>query len=505
MPESKFYNDIIIVQKHWNDFIQLIKSNLNDLYVAQRRFNREIRRIQRISILLEHSQDNIEFLLSHKESIISLDSSLNQKFVILEAFQKRNNLSNAVAIRTFNEILNSEHIKKTINKLGDLRKEKENIDNQINQLLGLVNGTNYNRDIILEYAQKYGLDSKAQVSLIFYPILKSAKKPVQKNNKKSAATKKDTQSDIPKSETIKTPSDIEEVPNYKDEFDEIKKEYEIMKNRNNMFLNKYYFILQSMTPTESQYYYMYCSMTSDELNSQKFEGEYDEAMAKIIALKLFDIKREIEEAYFKNIPNSNYTNKEDIEFLKEYIKEFQNLMNELQSLDKKITDKRKKIEEFENQKAFFLTNRSMQPFIPDFIREKTYIGSFVNILNKAQDGHIQNKNGSNIMPLKVSKKFNEVVGRTVLSVRNSKIIVSYIKLNSGTGLNDGGILIITTSLLHPNTIQEDTDKVIKENIEQLIRQINLIEKGNPLQLGLQASLRDEFIRKENPESIKKVN
>ena len=295
MPESKFYNDIIIVQKHWNDFIQLIKSNLNDLYVVQRRFIREIRRIERISILLEHSQDNIEFLLSHKESIISLDSSLNQKFVILEAFQKRNNLSNAVAIRTFNEILNSEHIKKTINKLDDLRKEKENIDNQINQLLGLVNGTNYNRDIILEYAQKYGLDSKAQVSLIFYPILKSAKKPVQKNNKKSAATKKDTQSDIPKSETIKTPSDIEEVPNYKDEFNEIKKEYEIMKNRNNMFLNKYYFILQSMTPTESQYYYMYCSMTSDELNSQKFEGEYDEAMAKIIALKLFDIKREKEE------------------------------------------------------------------------------------------------------------------------------------------------------------------------------------------------------------------
>ena len=52
-------------------------------------------------------------------------------------------------------------------------------------------------------------------------------------------------------------------------------------------------------------------------------------------------------------------------------------------------------------------------------------------------------------------------------------------------------------------IGEET--VIKENIEQLIRQMSLIEKGDPLQLGLQASLRDEFIRKENQESIKKVN
>ena len=81
------------------------------------------------------------------------------------------------------------------------------------------------------------------------------------------------------------------------------------------------------------------------------------------------------------------------------------------------------------------------------------------------------------------------------AVRNNKIIVSYIKLNSTGGIsNDGGIMILTASLLNPNTIQDDTNRVIKEYREQIMRQITAIEKGDPHHHGLQELIRKELMK-----------
>lgn len=503
MPESKFERDMLIVQQHWNNFISLIKQDLNDLYAEQRQVVVEIKRIERVTKILQHSQENVDFLLLHKESIIGLDSSLTKKFAILDAFKKRDNLGNAVAVRTFNEILNSESVKRAIDQLNALRDKRDTLDEEIDKVVDLIRGTAFDRDTILKYSQKHGLGAEAQTALALYPIFKSSKKIVPNNHKKPEIPRQVAPTNTTESEEVQTPSEVEEVletseiieetPSYKEEFDAHKKRYEEIKNKNGMLLNKYYVILQGMTPAESQYYRIYCSMTADELKQQQFEGEYDEAMAKIVAFRLFDAKNDIEN-YFKTIPTANYSNKDDVEFLGEYVNEFQSLIDKLKELDQKITDTKKGTEVWEDPKVFFLTDKSMQPFIPEVIREKGYQGSLVNIIQKAQEGHIQKKKGSNIMPLKVSKKFKDEVGRTVFAVRNYKIIVSYIKLNSGTGLNDGGIMILTASLLNPNTIQEDTDKVIRENREQIMRRLAAIERGDPQQLGLQTMIREELTK-----------
>ena len=503
MPESKFERDMLIVQQHWNNFISLIKQDLNDLYAEQRQLVVEIKRIERVTKILQHSQENVDFLLLHKESIIGLDSSLTQKFAILDAFKKRDNLGNAVAVRTFNEILNSESVKKAIDQLNALREKRDALDDEIDKVVDLIRGTAFDRDTIVKYSQKHGLGAEALTALALYPIFKSSKKIVPNNHKKTELPRQVTPSNTTENQVVETPSEVEEVletsevieetPSYKEEFDASKNKYEEIKNRNGLLLNKYYVILQGMTPAESQYYRVYCSMTADELSQQKFEGEYDEAMAKIVAFRLFDAKNEIE-TYIKTISNSNYSNKEDIEFFGEYVNEFQSLIDKLKELDKKITDSRKGAEEFEDPKVFFLTDRNMQPFIPEFIREKGYQGSLINIIQKAQNGSLQKKKGRNITQLKVSKKYKGDVGRTVFAVNNYKIIVSFIKLNSGAGLDDEGILILTASLLNPNTIQEDTDKVIRENREQIMRQLAAIERGDPQQLGLQAMIREELTK-----------
>lgn len=502
MPESKFERDMLIVQQHWNNFISLIKQDLNDLYAEQRQVIVEIKRIERVTKILQHSQENVDFLLLHKESIIGLDNSLIQKFAILDAFKKRDNLGNAVAVRTFNEILNSESVKNAIDQLNALREKRDALDEEIDKVVDLIRGAAFDRDTIVKYSQKHGLGAEALTALALYPIFKSSKKLVPNNRKKTEMPRQVTPTNTTESEIIQAPSEVEEVletysevieetPSYKEEFEAHRKRYDEIKNKGGLLLNKYYVILQSMTPAESQYYRIYCSMTADELKEQQFEGEYDEAMAKIVAIKLFDAKSEIENM-IQTIHSANYSNKDDVEFFGEYVTEYQSLLDKLKEIDKKIVDTRKGAEEWEDPKVFFLTDNAMQPFIPDSIKQKGYQGSLVNIIQKAQEGHIQKKKGSNIMPLKVSKKFKDEVGRTVFAVRNYKIIVSYIKLNSGTGLNDGGIMILTASLLNPNTIQEDTDKVIRENREQIIRQLAAIERGDPQQIGLQTMIREEL-------------
>ena len=62
-------------------------------------------------------------------------------------------------------------------------------------------------------------------------------------------------------------------------------------------------------------------------------------------------------------------------------------------------------------------------------------------------------------------------------------------------------MILTASLLNPNTIQEDTDKVIRENREQIIRQLAAIEKCDPQQIGLQAIIREELTSVQANEEI----
>ena len=59
-------------------------------------------------------------------------------------------------------------------------------------------------------------------------------------------------------------------------------------------------------------------------------------------------------------------------------------------------------------------------------------------------------------------------------------------------------MILTASLLNPNTIQEDTDRVIKEYRDQIIRQMSAIEKGDPQQLGLQSMIREEIVKQGEP-------
>lgn len=494
MPESNFERNMIIVEQHWNSFISFIKTDINELSRKLRHVIVEIKKIERVTKLLQHSQNNIEFLLLHKESIINMDSSLTQKFAILEAFKKRDNLSNAVALRTFNEILNNENVRSTVEKLNSLKEKRDLLDEEIYKLSDLVRGTAYYKDEIIKYSEKHGLTPDTLTALLLYPILKSAEKIVPRQNRRSRnESTTSLNNDIIQDSNVvieNRNNEVEEVVSYKVEFDKQKVRYDDIKHKSNDLLRKYYMILHDMKPIESQYYRAFCSMTDDELNNQEFKGEYEEAVANIIAIKLFDAKNEIENIIQK-ICNNNYSNKDDIDYLEEYINELELLIAELQKVDKTIVENTKEIEKLDDSKVFFLADENGHTFIPENIKGK----SLTSIINKAQEGYIQNKRGCDVKELKPSKFFKkECGGRTVFIVSNNKIIVSYIKINSGQGSNDCGIVILTATLSTPNTIGEDTKKVVKGNKERIESQIIAIENGDLKQMKLQANIRKEFMQ-----------
>ena len=509
MASATYEKDMPIIQQHWNNFISLVKQDLNNVYVEQRSVVVEIKRLERISKILQHGQGDIEFLILHKESILSLDSSLAQKFSILEAFKNLNNLGNAVAIRTCKEILESEKVKNSADLISELTERRESLQTLIDTTNDLIYGEVFSKELIESLCEKHKLGTDSRRAIRVYPLIKTLKKEkaikkqAQPQVNKEVSSEQNHHEEQHDVEILDTNFPVvEENLTYKEDFDKRKEQYDKIKEQMNTLLNKYYVLLSEMTPAETQYYRIYCSLTEEELKDadlSQIEEEYYEASARIAAIKLFDAKTEIEKM-IKELASTDFSDKDEIEFFGAYVEEYELLSTKLKELDGKIAKTGEDGKTQEDQKVFFLTDRTMNPIIPEIIKERGFQGSLITILEKAQAGFIQQKKGSNIMPLKIhDKKFKDDCGRTVFSVRNSKVIVSYIKLNSNTGIsNDGGIMILTASLLNPNTIQEDTDRVIKEYRDQIIRQIGAIEKGDPQQLGLQSMIREEIAKHGEP-------
>ena len=77
------------------------------------------------------------------------------------------------------------------------------------------------------------------------------------------------------------------------------------------------------------------------------------------------------------------------------------------------------------------------------------------------------------------------------------IAVSYVKLNS----TNGAIAIITASLLRPNTIGEDTKRIIKDYKELILSQLEELENGNEKQIENQNKIMEAIINNRPIEAL----
>ena len=477
MPSAKFEKDLPVIKQHWLNFISLVKQDLDNNLEKQNDIIMQIKNLERVNKILEHKGNDIEFLLLHKESILELDGSLERKLSILERFKSFKNLDNAVAIRTFKEVLASDKVKNCSNLKEQLEEERKVLQATQDDYQNLILEESFKPALISELCAKHKLGAMACNAILMYPIIKTLKKEDKKKE-----TKDEWQVEVEFLDDFK-----EESKNYKEDFDKHNAYYEQVKEQIKDLINKYYVIINSMTPYEIEFYRTYTSLTN-ELLQEEIKDQYETVVARIYALKLFDAKEEIDKI-INNLVASNYANKEDIDYMLAYVNEFAYLGSKLREYNNKIAQTEEELNMANQEKVFFLTDRIMNPIIPEEILKNGFLRDLLITLENGNN----DLNKNNIKQLKIyDKKFKDNCGKPVLAIRDDKIIASYIKLKA-----DDKIMILAASLLNPNTIQADTNQVIKEYRDQIIRQMSAIEKDDPQQLGIQLMIRDEIIKQEN--------
>ena len=85
MAESKFEKDMELLQDKWKSFISLLRTDVKELGTERLKIESNIQKIERLKRILEQATTNPSVLLTHKEYLLSFDSSLEKKFMILEA------------------------------------------------------------------------------------------------------------------------------------------------------------------------------------------------------------------------------------------------------------------------------------------------------------------------------------------------------------------------------------------------------------------------------------
>ena len=505
MPGTYFDNGINSLQQKWNEFINLLKKELDELYEEQKRIYLSIMRIEKIKRIANHNQ-NAEFLLLHKKSLIDLHSSFSQKFDILEAFKELNNLDNPKAIEVFNEIIESDIIKKTFEEYDVLKEQKYDILDEIDKVNGLIRGNLFDVDTLTKYCQKHNIDDKTFGELKMYLLFKVARsKPLEKAkiveippqvvveeisdnnvNQNEDNRLEITQEEI--DEKFLEPNNVGNIEIYREKYEVLKNRYEDLKITNRVLLNKYYSILKTMNKIEIDTYKGY--MNSSEPGLKVFLGDkYDETMAKVMTINVFDDQMEIENL-LQRIPFDNYSQKDDIDFLEEWIEEYELHLQKLEEYDFNYSDEPVNMEKVEESKVFFLLDENNNPFIDDeVLKEKT---SIINLSSRVQTALIQNKRGY-VKELLPDDEFKKLCGRTVYIAKNSRIIISYVKVNSGKEVNDGVIMILTVLPSKVPDIKNDVRRIMVRNGFNYMSQLAKIEGKDEKQLEIQSGVRSRVL------------
>lgn len=497
--------DIKILQKYWADFKSYLVKDLNDLETECRKQNANVKTIERIEHIRKFSEDNTKYMLNHKEAFIRIDSSLEKVFSIIEAFDKMDNLDNPAVKDQISRVLNSNRLLSLINSNENRKAKIRGLEDDIEMLNGLISETNYDIKTLISYFEKHHIDEATQVPILMYVVRRASQKDSVKNNAKN--NKNTVTKDIEEETKIVEvePEEAIEViedptPNYSEYFEEQKARYEAIRKESGHLLNKYYEILQVMSPATQEIYKEYCSISEEELKEIDLESNYDEALANIDAIRLLDIRTEIEKL-MNTIVESNYSNKSDIDLLNEKISNYLDNAKSLQEIDKRIVKANKEKEKIEKKEeifknVFFLTDTMGEALISPEINENGYQKSLAGIINKVHSDTDHYGSDKKITELKVNKKLSKELGTTVYAIKNYKVMASFIVLHDLTNEEDG-VMLLTASLSNPNTILTDTENALRENMEQLQRQIKLLEKRDPQQSGIQSQIYDEIMQYDN--------
>ena len=519
MADDKNNTKIIEMKRKWEEFIRLIHKDKDDLIRQKSEIDEDIKKNKRAESAIKNSKNNIKILIDHKKSIIDIDSTLETQFKILESFRDRDNLDNAVAIKIYKSIVSSPTLAKVPSTLISLKGSRDTLEESIDKLEDIISGTIYEEETISKLCRKHGFTEEEIGYIVLYPLYRAKRKEVYKKPELKRKTPEknvkevELEKPVVKMENTKVEEKAEEITkvieeevkeerkladeSYEDFYNEIKSKYNYLNSKRRPLINKYFVAVNNMSETLKRSYIKYLTMESSELEGQteeEFANREIKEKANIAAIKLFDMRKKIN-GLIDAIEESKYRDVESIDILEKSVRSFEIMVDELKALDKEVQKEEAEEEIKDNTNVFFATSRMGEHFIPDFIKAQGNEKSLVGVIRKGQKGLNEEKN-ERISRLKIyDKKYKEECGNNIYAITNYSVVVSYIRIKANVnGEEKDAILILTAAPIDPNTIQEDTKKILKENRDFIIRQIKAIEKGDVQEIGLQLSLLDEMMK-----------
>ena len=473
-------------QREWNKFITAIRGDLNHNRSELIKVKSEIKRTDRIAKIVDSSAKDIQLLLDHKASFIGFGDPVIKKIEALEGFNKRDNLTNPVAINLSKAILQDPAIIAKINSLDELEEKVVVLESEIDKLKKLIKGTLFDKELIIKLCKKHKINEKSTNFILLYPVTKTPKKIVRTEERVVQEVQEVAQ------EKVVVPKNL---PAYERTYER----YEEIRNENNELIEKYYKIINEMTSVERANYEAYCTLKEEELSDiDSLTGEYDEALAKILAFRLFKIRHEIHMAK-QTIIDNNYSDIDFIGLLESYINEYAQILESLKERDAKIRKDEQEAEITSNQKVFFATDKNGEPYIPNEVINDIS-SSISTLIQKVDIGAIKN-NKLAIKRLKPEKTFKDALGTPVFMLINQGFTFSYVKLNIKDD-KEGGILIITADHKSDNMV-ELTKRIVATNSKDMVKQMSDIENSDELQLKMQTDLMKNLLGEEGTRNGRK--
>ena len=462
-----------IVKKQWDNFLELLKNEIKTLNEKEKDLRKRIAEIKKIEKMVIGNSYTPELLLKHCDLLISLDSSLKNEFKILDAFAKIPNLENPVAVEIYNKILTS--VKNLDFKVvvDTLQKEILKNNKKIEQINGIIVNKKYDKNDLLALCKRLNISGSNLNSVLLFPILNAQKRAVKQREimKKKSSVNLENKSD----------------------FESLKKIYDkILKKYNHLF-NEYFIIINNFTEKEEEFYRSVRFKEEEELKvDEKIAKNYDDAYAKVLAMRIFDMKDNIDKLMVE-IKNNEYQKQSDIKYLQMTIKDFSDLCVKLDSLCKDMKEKEREITSVKEPLIFFLTSTgNVNTLIDNEVLDK-HNSDLMGFIKEAEEGIVQSRDNTSRVKLNMGEKNSKILGKTVFAYEKGETEISFVVLKRDNNSNNkDAILVITASPKEKGTLIENTIKIIKENKTKILRRIGLLEKRDPQEIGIQEIIMDEI-------------
>ena len=434
--------------------------------VYSNRKNRILSQYRQLSTDFKKLRDRYEFILSKYELILNDISKSELSIYQIECDEIERNYSN---ISTYETRIDYEH-KKSILLAYQMLMKKINITRILNKDYSKINAADIDAlTIEIENYDELGKElTRIDSQLEYYQNEADINESTTREQLESLPTE---------TKESKTNDNSQNIEYYKSQ----KSRYEGLKEKIKELINKYLELINNMKPYEKQYYSYYVSLPENELESidkSEYLISYEDAQSKILAFKLFDLMQEIENT-FKEIKSKNYSDTNDLEYVKESISEFQSISDKLRNIDSKLTGKT--TENIETSNVYFVLDEN-----GDLLSSNEEIYS--ELLGVSLENFLKKKVVRNAQNLK------ELFGKKVYVKRTSNNVISFIKTGIENTQSYGILILCATSIKNDGVtkIETETKKIASKYGSLIASQIALIEERNPEYLKTQEEIRKKL-------------